>query len=59
MLTALPNLPSFTRLVFVEDGELKATHPIIRFAQASETAHIQHNPVARDLSGWLAKARPQ
>ena len=55
LLTALPNLPSFTRLVFVEDGELKATHPIIRFAQASETAHIQHNPVARDLSGWLQR----
>ena len=55
LLAALPNLPSFTRLIFVEDSELKANHPIIRFAQDSETAHIQHNTVARDLSGWLQR----
>ena len=38
-----------------KDSELKANHPIIRFAQDSETAHIQHNTVARDLSGWLQR----
>lgn len=55
LLTALPNLPSFTRLVFVEDDDLKPTHPILRFARESQTAHIQHNSSPKNLSNWLRR----
>ena len=53
LLAALPDLPTFTRLVFVENGDLKETNPILHYANENETVHVQHNRVAKDLSRWL------
>ena len=55
LVEALPNLPATARLVFVEDGDLRASHPILRFARESESARILHYPVAKDISGWLIR----
>ena len=55
LLDALPNLPAFTRLVFVENEELKPSHPVLKFARDSDTAHIQHNPVAKNMTNWIQR----
>ena len=54
----LPNLPPTTRLVFVEDRELRSNHPILKVAQAEgkkEKAFIKvfHRPKDWELPGWI------
>ncbi|MCY3835306.1 MAG: DNA polymerase III subunit delta [Anaerolineaceae bacterium] len=53
LLTALPELPAFTRLVFVENETLKATHPVLKFAQASASALVIENRVTDRMPQWL------
>ena len=55
LLDALPNLPAFTRLVFVENEELIPSHLVLKFARESETVHIQHNPIAKNMTHWLQR----
>jgi DNA polymerase-3 subunit delta len=58
----LPNLPPTTRLVFVEDRELRSNHPILKVAQAEgkkEKAFIKafikvfNRPKDWELPGWI------
>ncbi len=55
LLAALPHLPPYTRLVFVEKGDLPKKNPFLLFAQKSDTAHIQHYPIAKDIVAWLRR----
>lgn len=53
LLAALPNLPAFSRLVLVEKEELKATHPVLKFAHESESALVIENRVSKRMPQWI------
>ncbi len=55
LLTYLPRLPETSRLVFVEEGTLPATHPVVRLAQAEKRGHVQEFSVPDERRGSLQR----
>lgn len=58
LIAYLPKLPDPTRLVFVEGGTLKRSHPVLKFAISQGEgagAHVREfrSPTARDLPRWI------
>ncbi len=54
-LTAyLPNLPPTTRLIFVEEKSLPASHPILKLARKECVKEFQR-PKEGDLPGWIQR----
>jgi DNA polymerase-3 subunit delta len=56
----LPKVPPTTRLVFVEDRPLKASHPIVKLAAAEkdpEQAFVKEFSLPKDweLAGWIRR----
>ena len=53
----LPRLPETTRLVFIEDKPLPATHPILQLARQEERGYVKRfdPPKDRDLPRWVAQ----
>jgi DNA polymerase-3 subunit delta len=56
----LPNLPPTTRLIFVENSALPASHPILKIAQQEENrqrgfVRLFQQPRDRDLPNWIRK----
>jgi DNA polymerase-3 subunit delta len=54
----LPTLPSTTRLLFVEDDSLQASHPILKFAVAegrAKGAFVESFKAPKDPSGWIRR----
>ncbi len=52
----LPTLPGTTRLFFVEDETLPASHPILKLALAqgrAKGAFVEHFKTPKDPSGWI------
>jgi DNA polymerase-3 subunit delta len=51
----LPILPSTTRLIFVEDKKLPASHPILKVANAEKGGHVKvfEKPGDGNLSKWI------
>lgn len=55
LLAYLPRLPETTRLVFVEEGALPVTHPVIKLAQVEKRGHVQEFHVPDERRGGLAR----
>ena len=55
LLALLPQLPSTTRLVFLEEGGLAPNNPFIRLAQSSPAGYVRQFevPTGRALEGWI------
>ncbi len=58
LVAYLPALPPTTRLVFVEDKVLPASHPILKLAEAEGKkkrafSKLFNRPKERDLPGWI------
>lgn len=55
LLALLPELPSTTRLVFLEEGGLAPNNPFIRLAQSSPAGYVRQFevPTGRALEGWI------
>ncbi len=53
----LPHLPPTTRLVFVEESALRASHPIVRLAQREPRGYekLFSPPDTRSLPRWIGK----
>jgi DNA polymerase-3 subunit delta len=53
----LPHLPETTRLIFIEEQALPASHPILQLAQKEERGYAKQfdPPDARALPGWIEK----
>jgi len=53
----LPRLPETTRLVFVEEKPLPASHPIVQLAQREERGYVKRfdPPDAKVLPRWIEK----
>ncbi len=56
----LPSLPETTRLFFVEEGDLKASHPILKLAKSmgkAQGAYVRHFklPQDRELPAWVRR----
>ncbi|RLC77361.1 MAG: DNA polymerase III subunit delta [Chloroflexi bacterium] len=53
----LPRLPETTRLVFVEEKSLPASHPILKLAQQEEQGYVKKfsPPDAKALPHWVEK----
>jgi DNA polymerase-3 subunit delta len=55
LLAFLPELPSTTRLVFLEESGLAASNPFVKLAQSSPLgyARLFEAPKGRALEGWI------
>jgi len=53
----LPRLPETTRLVFVEEKSLPASHPVLQLAQREERGYVKRfdPPDAKSLPRWIEK----
>lgn len=51
----LPHLPPTTRLVFVEEETLSASHPIVKLARQEPRGYVKRfeRPDAKALPGWI------
>ncbi len=55
LLRYLPNLPLSTRLIFVESSTLKADHPIVKLARASQPKRERLFALPPDPAQWIAQ----
>jgi DNA polymerase-3 subunit delta len=53
----LPHLPETTRLIFIEEQALPASHPILQLAQKEERGYARQfgPPEVKALPGWIEK----
>jgi len=53
----LPTLPETTRLVFIDEGDLPARHPVVKLAREHERGYLKRfDPPTDDaLPGWIHK----
>lgn len=51
----LPQLPEFTRLVFMERAALPANHALVKLAQSSANAYIKLFEVPKDSTQWIVQ----
>lgn len=55
LLEALPNLPEYARLAFVERGELSERDKIASLAKSADNGYIKNFNVPKDLSSWITR----
>lgn len=49
----LPGLPEWSRVVFVEQRELPAGHPVLKLAQQQDSGYARAFNAPKDSSGWI------
>src|SRR5690606_25891792 len=52
---ALPTLPDWARVVFVERGKLPDSNKLIKLAQSDPNGYVQAFSVPKDSTGWIVK----
>ncbi|HEC36284.1 MAG TPA: DNA polymerase III subunit delta [Anaerolineae bacterium] len=57
VLDLLPHLPETTRLVFIEEGTLPDSHPVLKLAQEHERGYVRRfePPAPKALPRWIAQ----
>jgi DNA polymerase-3 subunit delta len=54
MLTTLPKLPEYSRLVFAE-GELDFDHPILKLAQTDPHGYVKKFDTPKNMAEWITR----
>ncbi|MAU10471.1 MAG: DNA polymerase III subunit delta [Anaerolineaceae bacterium] len=55
LLKELPELPDFTRLVFIERDSLPANNALVKFASSAANGYIKLFEVPKDTTQWIIK----
>ncbi|MCB9450171.1 MAG: DNA polymerase III subunit delta [Anaerolineaceae bacterium] len=55
LIDALPNLPDWARLIFVERESLSEKNKLVKLAQDTETGHEKSYTAPKDATGWIIK----
>lgn len=55
LLSALPQLPEWTRLIFVERGKLSDSNKILKLAQTDPNGYEKAFSTPKDSTGWIVQ----
>jgi len=58
LLEYLPNLPDWTRLIFVESKRLRDNNPLVRLANEEPAGRAVAFDAPKDATGWIIKRAP-
>lgn len=55
LLDALPGLPDYARLVFVERGDLPEKDKVLALGQKAANGHVKQFNVPKDMAAWIMR----
>ncbi len=55
IVNALPTLPEYSRLLFVESDELPASHPVLKLMQTDTHGYEKLFAVPKNMAEWIAR----